>query len=306
MPMALQDAVPLLIFSACVGVGGFYYFFRNSFRARLIEDMPTSKVRSAAQGYIELAGHALLMEGEPIRSHLTGTDCCWWRFRIERRGSKNHWHLVESGASSSPFLLEDDTGRCLIDPEGADVTPFEKNVWYGSTRVPGSMPLRRGSGFNFSAGGFGIGLGSYRYTEEFIFPGNPLYAIGLFRSLGEMDHQEGRGEIVRNLLRQWKEDRPTLLARFDKDGNGDIDMGEWETVRKIAAGLADKEYREIQAKQVPNMLARPSNRGQPFILATKEEAELKSGLRLWSYLALFLGVVGSSLAIHLFLVHLAG
>ncbi|OGT90613.1 MAG: hypothetical protein A2286_01045 [Gammaproteobacteria bacterium RIFOXYA12_FULL_61_12] len=301
--MALQDAVPLLILSACVGVGGFYYFFRNSFRARLIEDMPTSKVRSAAQGYIELAGRALLMDGEPIRSLLTGTTCCWWRYRIERRGSKNQWNLVESGVSDSPFLLEDDTGRCLIDPEGADVTPFVKNVWYGSSRVPG--PSRRGGGLSFGIG-IGIGLGSYRYTEEFIFPGNPLYAIGLFRSLGEMDHQEGRGEIMRNLLRQWKEDRPALLARFDKDGSGDIDMGEWEAARKTAAALAEKEYREIQANQVPHMLGKPHNKGQPYILATKEETELKDKLRLWSYLALFLGMAGSGLALFLFLGRFAG
>lgn len=300
--MGPQDRLSLSIFAAGAGLGGLYYFFRNNFRARLIEDMPTSKVRSAAQGYVELIGHALLMEGEPIRSPLTGTDCCWWRYRIERKGGKNSWNLVESKASDSPFLLEDDTGRCLVDPEGADVTPWEKKVWHGSTRYPGAM----GGESGFSFGGLNIGMGSYRYTEEFIFPGNPLYAIGRFRSLGEMDHREGRGEVMRNILRQWKEDRPRLLARFDKDGSGNIDMGEWETARKVAATLAEKEYREIQANLVPHMLTRSANKGQPFILATKEETELSGRLRLWSYLSLLLGLAGSATAVYLFLGRLAG
>ena len=43
-----------VITAMCIAAagGGLFFFFRNHFRARLIEDMPTSKIRSAAQGYV--------------------------------------------------------------------------------------------------------------------------------------------------------------------------------------------------------------------------------------------------------------
>ena len=40
-------------------------------RKRLIEDTPTSRIRSAPQGFVELAGVAGVFEGEPIIAPLT-------------------------------------------------------------------------------------------------------------------------------------------------------------------------------------------------------------------------------------------
>ncbi|WP_455203621.1 hypothetical protein [Kaarinaea lacus] len=48
------------------GVVAFYFAFLYLKRARIIEDTPTSKIRSAAQGYVELQGRAQTMEGAPI------------------------------------------------------------------------------------------------------------------------------------------------------------------------------------------------------------------------------------------------
>ena len=45
-----------------------YFAFRNLHRARLIEDTPTSRIRSAHQGYVELIGEAAMMRGETIQS----------------------------------------------------------------------------------------------------------------------------------------------------------------------------------------------------------------------------------------------
>ena len=43
----------------------FYFGFRNWRVARLIDDTPVSRVRSAAQGYVELSGIAKLPDGKP-------------------------------------------------------------------------------------------------------------------------------------------------------------------------------------------------------------------------------------------------
>ena len=49
--------------------------FRAIRRARLIEDVPTSKIRSAVQGYVELIGHAEAMEGPAIVAPLSQLPC---------------------------------------------------------------------------------------------------------------------------------------------------------------------------------------------------------------------------------------
>ena len=51
-------------------------------RKRLIEDTPTSRIRSAPQGFVELAGVAGVFEGEPIIAPLTQRPCCWYRYRF--------------------------------------------------------------------------------------------------------------------------------------------------------------------------------------------------------------------------------
>ena len=50
-------------------------------RTRHIEDVPTARVRSAHQGYVELIGTAHTMNGEPIIAPLSNTSCCWYRSR---------------------------------------------------------------------------------------------------------------------------------------------------------------------------------------------------------------------------------
>ena len=39
---------------------------------------------------------------------------------------------------------------------------------------------------------------------------------------------------VAQILREWKADKAQLLARYDRNGNGEIDMDEWEAARSDA------------------------------------------------------------------------
>ena len=286
----------LLVLSIVATAAGIYFFFRNDFRVRLIEDTPTSRVRSAAQGYVELIGHAEMMPGEPVVSGLTGQQCCWWRYKIEKE-TDNKWRTIESKTSDSPFFLEDQTGRCIIDPEGADVSPWEKTTWQGSTKYPARELI--GGGVDLTIAGLKLDGGQYRYTEELIVSGNPLYALGHFRSLDELDHRESRSEIMRSLLNEWKSDKATLLARFDTNNDGQIDQQEWEHARMEAKAIADAEHHEMQKNIVPHILSKPKTRGQPFIIATKDQAELTKSLKWWSYGFIALGTIGFSTFIFL-------
>lgn len=218
-----------VVVSVIVGIVvlvAFQAIWRNWSRARLIEDTPTARIRSAPQGYVELEGEARLLPGPPIVAPLTGRRCVWYRYRIEHEEhtydskghSRSHWRTVDSGTSEGLFELDDTTGRCVIDPDGAEVHPDDKDVWRGHSRWPSAGPPRRRGGLRFTAG-------DYRYTEERLLPG-PLYAVGWFESIRTADGE--LKDATAALLRHWKQDQAGLLARFDANGDGHIDAGEWE------------------------------------------------------------------------------
>ncbi len=269
-----------------------YFSFRNLHRARLIEDTPTSRIRSAPQGYVELVGEAAMMKGEPVISPLSGSACCWWRFKVEKKDEKG-WRFVRKGVSESLFLLKDETGECIIDPEGAQVSPSDKNVWYGAEESPrvgpdvGPGTLRN----NLLLGKLRVTLhndlfnGNYRYTEETILPGDPLYAIGLFKSMGELDRRAMREEMIKERLRQWKTDHTSLVENFDRNRDGQIDLDEWEGVRRAASREVRREEM-LEDQQPIHTLNRTQSSNRPLLISTKDEFEIVHNYRRLSILTL--------------------
>ncbi|MBT8144789.1 MAG: hypothetical protein KJO55_08810, partial [Gammaproteobacteria bacterium] len=63
----------LLLAAIVLTVTGFHSAFAHLSRARILEDIPTSMVRSASQGYIELQGTSRTLDGPKIFSPLSHT-----------------------------------------------------------------------------------------------------------------------------------------------------------------------------------------------------------------------------------------
>jgi hypothetical protein len=265
---------------AGVAAAAFYGAFRALRRARLVEDVPTSRVRSAAQGYVELVGTAELLPGEPIVAPLTGTPCAWYRYQVEERepgrsGRTREWHTIEKGVSDGLFRLVDDSGACVVDPDDAEVTPSVRRVWLGESRRPGAPPAGRGWGWLLG--------GRYRYREEIIRPGDPLHAVGALRTVGSASEPAGVTDDVRHLLASWKRD-PGRMRVFDANGDGHVDLQEWETARGAARAQVLRERAERAATPGIPVLAQPAERGQPFILAALAQSDLARRYR-WSAVA---------------------
>ena len=231
-------------------------------QARHLQDTPSSKIRSAAQGYVELAG--LLQSADQMQfGPLTGQPCLWWRYEIERyrtSGRSRRWQTLESGRSEAWLRLADSTGECLIDPRGAQVYPATRQVWEGTLR----HPLRNAS-YGLLDGLFG---GRYRYTEERLHVGEYLYAIGEFQTQSpvsqSLDGEQARGAVVR----EWKADFTGLLRRFDADGNGRLDDEEWRLVQLAARLEAEQRHRQAARQPDWHRLAKPGE-AQPFILSSR-------------------------------------
>jgi hypothetical protein len=123
--------------------------------------------------------------------------------------------------------------------------------------------------------------GHYRYTEEAIYPGDRLYAIGLFKSFGEADRMAIRDELIRARLSQWKTDHADLLQRFDRDGNGSIDLTEWEVARRSASREVTKQQLQEDA-QSQHTLGRTNSTRHPFLISAHGEFDLVKRYRYLS------------------------
>jgi hypothetical protein len=282
-----------------VAVIGFFLGFRRLWLARVIEDAPTARIRSAPQGYVELVGAARAMAGEAIIAPLSKTPCCWFRYTIEsKRGSE--WRIVRKETSGGLFLVADATGECVIDPDGAEVAPGAKRVWYGDGDEPITvvMPPRGAEGIQLGPvvmrGSGAMFTSSHRYTEELIVAGDPLYALGEFKTLDDIDHHQSRSEMTAAILREWKRDQRRLMHRFDHDRDGVIDPAEWEGARRLAEQEAARDHAEQLAHQHVHTLRRPQAKDRPFLLSTLPQFKLVRRYRWESFggFVLFLAAAG--------------
>ncbi len=235
-------------------------------RYRAVGDTPTSQVASAAQGYVELAGRAEYLPDTRARAPLSGRECCWYQYRRERRGSKNRWETEEEGESAAAFRLRDATGVCLVDPGGAEVAADRKQVWTEGDR---------------------------RFTEWWIADGDPLYALGEFRTLSAAGDGADRRSDIGTLLAEWKRDRPRLLQRFDLDSDGELSFKEWSLARAEAKRQAERRHAELAAVPPLDVVAAPRD-GRLYVLSNIDPSKLARRFALWSWghLAAFFAALG--------------
>jgi len=233
-------------------------------RLRTIRDTPTSRIASAAQGYVELIGRGHSF-GEPLISKLRVLPCLWYRYRVERRDSEKDWNTIDSGESFDSFILRDETGDCVVDPEQAEILTQHRDQWHE---------------------------GDYRYTEWKLIEHDNLYVIGQFRTQGGSNLEFNTREELNALLAEWKKDMPALLKRFDLDNNGTLDMREWMLARSAAKREVSKMMREAQAQADINIISRPRE-GELFLISNLDAAKLSRRFLLWSWahLVIFFGAL---------------
>jgi hypothetical protein len=269
--------IVLLLLAVVAFIGVFIFLGRK----RVMEDIPTSKIRSAAQGYVELDGIGHFMDGPPIISPVSQSHCLWYDFRIEeyvKSGDKGSWRTLRKGCSDELFELVDDTGKCVIDPDGAKVTPSQSAVWYGRSPHTSRPPRHDSRLGTLLWRGTSVMLprreGTYRYTEKLLAKGEPVYAIGLFNTVGGVGGDYDLDTDVRELTREWKQDTQTLLARFDSNKDGKIDMEEWETAREAARKEVMKKHAEHRALPPIHVMGDTHDRRRPYLLSAYPQSAL--------------------------------
>jgi hypothetical protein len=273
---------------AFAAAGGGWLSLRWLKVARALEDTPTSRIRSAAQGYVELSGRCRALGDTQNPAPLSQRPCVWWRYRIQQKsesgaaGKRESWTTINSGRSELPFLLDDGTGECIVQPAGAEVLTDESTTWYGSTPWP------------TQAAGAGLlrpQQHRYRYFEERIYEHEQLCLLGQFRSHSPAGDTDIQAEVGA-LLAEWKQDQAALAARFDDDHDGRVSVGEWQRAREEAKrAVAERQARQPTTPAL-NVLGRPPG-AQLFLIAAFPEGDVARRYRRRAILA-FAGFVGAT------------
>ena len=229
-------------------------------RLRAVRDTPTSKVASAAQGYVELDGYGMPLGATPLLSKLHLLPCLWYRYKIEQRTSKNKWQTIDKGESTDCFMLRDDSGICVVDPEHAEIITRHCEKWHKD---------------------------DYRYTEWSLIGQDRLYAIGQFRTQGGSTVEFNSREELNQLLAAWKKDMPSLYKRFDLDNNGELDMQEWMLARSAAKREVAKKMREALAEPDIHIICKPRD-GKLFLLSNLDPNVLSRRYLIWAWVHLLI------------------
>lgn len=166
-----------------LGLFLFYKGFSWFKRKRLIEDIPTSKIRSIAMGLVEVKGKALQAKKEIKQSPLSGKKCIYYRYLVEKlvsSGKSSRWVRVKQGRSDEPFFVEDETGKVMVDPKNAEVhvpMSYHSRSKWGRDPEPAVKRFLQKENIRFEGRLFGANY-TMRYREWLIAPKMQLYIMG--------------------------------------------------------------------------------------------------------------------------------
>jgi hypothetical protein len=167
------------ILGLCLGLYLFFQGFRLLQRRQLILNTPVSKIRSASMGLVELSG--LAVGPYTVAAPVTSRPCYWYRTFVwewKQSGKNKSWVKVAAECMHVPFFLDDNTGKIMVDPRGADLDlhqDFQQEFCDGFFTTKQEVPPNVRSFLSRH----GINTTNKIKVEEFcIKPKNALFMLG--------------------------------------------------------------------------------------------------------------------------------
>ncbi|MEZ0316526.1 MAG: hypothetical protein ACAH10_06500, partial [Methylophilaceae bacterium] len=249
-----------------------YFFLREYKSAQAIADIATSKISSAAQGYVEIIGKGVPVDA--ATSPVSGKRCLWYEYQHYRTKGwisrlmlgldRSDWELIASGKQEDIFSISDGSEHCLVNPKGAQVSELDYEEWY--------------EGNNF-------------YKEARLLPGRDLYVLGNFITQSASQQRTEFSRQVGALIAEWKQDQKRFLQRFDLDNDGQVSEQELALVRAAATREIRNELGELKPQTT---ISKPAD-GRPFIISHHAHHKLIRRHKLHSYFYIALLLASSAM-----------
>ncbi|MEE9327352.1 MAG: hypothetical protein V3U71_08635 [Cocleimonas sp.] len=227
-----------------------FWFLTLLKRIRLIEDTSITTLYSGAQGYAVIKGNVSLYDDEYARGPGLDFPVMVWYRKVFR-------------TSSAGFILNDERGKCTVDPRNAEVI----------------APLRQYNGHSFHA----------------IYPKDEVYIIGLLETLSRQYTEHERKSFISSKLIEWKRAHLKFLNYFDSNSDGKIDDQEMSTARDAAERIVDKQLENIYIEPATHTIYSPSD-SRPFIISSihpdklilRYKRAMLFHLSIWIILSIFI------------------
>lgn len=167
-----------LVFVAVVALGVWYRFVE---RKRLIQDLPTSKVRGVSLGLNEVVGRAV--SERPEESPHASYECVWWKATYyTSSGEKGEWKKVDERTGGPVFFeVEDETGRIVVWPRHAELRGTQTYEGPYLARASTSTSPSTSPPSLVERHLAGVDTSERKVVEEVIPLGKPVYVLGTAR-----------------------------------------------------------------------------------------------------------------------------
>jgi hypothetical protein len=191
--VAIFACTLLFVFGIVLFIRGFSLLKRR----RLILDTPFSKIRSASIGMVEISGQAVgpYTMNAPVTAH----PCYFYRtliWELKKEGKNSQWVKVAGECMHLPFFVDDNTGRVMIDPRGADLDLHRDFQQEFSNSFFSTKEVAPPNVVAFLAR-HGVATNNRIKVEEFcIKPKNSLFVLG---TLGENSGIEVTAEPMQEI-----------------------------------------------------------------------------------------------------------
>lgn len=288
--------------SIALMVGGLLVFvmgFKLLKKKRLVENIPTSKIRSMAMGQVEIQGQAV--DCQCFTAPFTQNRCVYYSYRVEKwvQGNKrNYWKTIHHDDTRlAPFYLSDETGKAIIYPDGAEFSlPEDFSLTTDLfTNIPSHIVEfldARGVSYKNLLGG----NKKLRFRETYIGPGEGVYVLGVCqdnRMNVKANFQNTLGKAVQKV-----KNNPELLKKYDRNADGDLSPFEWE----LAVRQIEDEVRESPVEDEEKVfVGRGQGKDQFFLISDRGERSLLTRLKWQSIGAIYGGAIFFLLGLWLFL-----
>lgn len=265
----------LLFFTAVVGAIAWQHGLR---RHRLVDDIPTSAITSASQGYVELVGKACPLPDDGVRLDPRGLECLWYRYyMIEGESFGWRTQLLAALFPTKMSAAVEETGTSFgICHDGTTMHIFPHGA---------EVICKRTTSWNYG--------GDY-YALEYILPEDLLYILG---DLSTVTPNFNRLKAYDNLTADLSTDS-VMVRQFDQNKNGRIELDEWEKIHQQALRIVSQEEKAALLSPAIHHIFKPSD-DLPYIISSVPPHELAGHYRWWMVLGAVLFFVGGSAAIWL-------
>lgn len=255
---------------ACSALGFFIWWHALRVRAA-IRDIPTAKLGSAAQGYVELYGKARRLDSRfsTVRPHYL-----WQRITHSRSLPWFVYRLfpfnlfftpVAVDVTRAPFGFSDGSIEAVVLPEGAEVICRNRHYEY---------------------------KGGSRVLTESIHSAEPIYLLGYLRSLDATLDVAAEAERVAADLRMNAAER----ARFDLDRDGRLSVSELLKLHEHAKQVVKNRQLAEQGQPQTHVICKPPD-GRQYVISTLPVEQIANRYLVYAILGVILGISGLAAAL---------